>query len=1159
MSYRDSPLNSLLSNNTFNLYSQTISTTALEYTKLPTTNWFLIYSPTTAEIVNILVRTPDNKLIQLLDNAGSFSSNANNYDISGMPRVVAYLEGSNYKIFVKSVVDTTIEPVYTDVSQSLVDYGSGSYPTGYTSSTDYDTLDTAGFSTSDRFYLYNTSESLSSSTGALIVAGGVGVGSVYTGTGGITTSNNTGGFSHIYTDSNGYLNMASSSNGMIITSSNLQFKVQRTDDLNITTLSNAPTYCAGAISSLAKIGCKDGLYVNPTGTSSAYGAMTYSSGQTSTEISTMNGGLTVRSPPNYAMFLNGKQTNATFTKSTYGGVATTSGSVAVDTGYLWLNQSGASSSSVRYNTGALVDNGLTGSVSFYFKTNSNYSYPPTNSVNIMYLYGSSVNADIIKLYHMTTGYLKLQCMDITRTELFDVNLDVFSPIADTPYFISVDWDLTNGSTKVFVNGTQLGATITAVGVRDSGRYISMVCPQTAAYGISFLRVYNDLTYTSTYTPPVITNYNLVDFPYDGGVKIYNNTNNTAVCELTSGEDGALIVNGTEVFGYFDPSTIITFSNTSQSTSTDTGGIIISGGLGIAKDLYVGGISHLANLNIETATIYNSLGGNDGTLTNDGNGYLLLSSQNGSKIKTITYYQWYAGLTASVNADYSAVGSSLTATTAGDVAIDSGMLMIGTTASSSVYWANAAGVDGLTTGCINLKYMPLYNSTPADTVSIIQFVNSSGNVNKLQLYHLASGSLKFQLYDSVGSSIGDITFGTWNPTSGTLYELEINWANNDTKLFIDGAQYGATNTTFDWSARTGVPTRIRSAIGSTGGSQYKIGQVQIFTTPQHTSAYTPFLPFGDIAVFSASGVNITNTTNSTNITTGSLTIAGGLGVAKDIFINGVMNELNTTNATSASTGSVILSGGLGIAKDLYISGVIKELNTTQSTSTDTGALIVSGGLGVAKDLFVQSNINIKNGTYTFNSNLDASGKLTLSNTNREIYINDLCNDLQMLQGVKTAAGTAQMADFYSIDSVQIQQLEFQKAAQNYIYFNSQVPHTWKAESTVYPHLHIATTTNMGTDTANFRITWEIKDINAVYTGVVATSTAYNDTIEVTGKEALKHCVVGFASHALTGVVGPSPIIVGKLERENSGTFAGSIFLIGFDFHIIHDKLAGDDFI
>jgi hypothetical protein len=977
MSYRDSPLSSLFSTNTFNIYSQIVSTTEVDFTEIANSNWFLIYSPATTEIVNVIVRTANNKIIQLLDNAGAFSSNANNYSITGMPRLLAYLDGGVYRIFVKAESGARIEPLYTETTQSLVDYGTGEYPTGYDENATYDTLDTAGYSTSDRFLLFNTTEAVSSSTGALIVSGGIGAGSVHTGNDGITTSHTSGGFSRIYTDSKGYLNFSSSSNAMIITSSNLQFKVQRTDDLNISTLSNAPVYSAGAISSLAKIGCRDGLYVNPTSASTAYSALTYNSGETTTEISTLNGGITMRNPPNYAMFLNGKTINATFTKSTYGGVCTTSGNVALTSGYIWLNESANVNSSIRYNSGSLVDSGLTGSVSFYMKTDVNYSNPPTNTVTLAHLYGSSANADIIKLYHFTSGYLKLQCTDVTRAVLFDVNLATFSPIAGTEYFISIDWDLTNGSTKVFINGTQFGSTITAVGARDRGRYISVACPSTASFGITFFRIFNDLTYTSPYTPPTKTNYNLVEFPYDGGIKIHNSINNSGICELTSGTDGTLFVNGSEVFGYFDPSTIINFTNTENSVSTSTGAITISGGIGIGKDLYVGGTSYIPTSRIETATIYNSISGNDGTITNDGNGYLLISSQNGSKIKTTTYYKWYAGLSSSVNADYTAYGTSLSGTTSGDAVIDSGMLLIGTTASSSVYWANIAGIDGGNTGCINFQYMPLYTSTPADTITIIQFVNSSGNVNKLQLYHLASGSLKFQIYDASGASIGDITWGSWTPTNGQLYELEINWKNNETRMFIDGVQYGATNTSHDWSTRTGVPTRIRTAIGSTGGSQYKIGKIQIYNEPQHTLNYTPFLPFGDIAVFSGSGITIPNTTNSSSVSTGSLVLSGGIGIAKDLYVGGTAKITGETTLT----GATVLNGSLTMGTNnitsvgsISLSGSLITTNTTSSTSTSTGALQVAGGVGIGGNLNVGGTLSV--GTYVSDATASINGYITI---------------------------------------------------------------------------------------------------------------------------------------------------------------------------------------
>lgn len=72
---------------------------------------------------------------------------------------------------------------------------------------------------------------------------------------------------------------------------------------------------------------------------------------------------------------------------------------------------------------------------------------------------------------------------------------------------------------------------------------------------------------------------------------------------------------------------------------------------------------------------------------------------------------------------------------------------------------------------------------------------------------------------------------------------------------------------------------------------------------------------------------------------------------------------TTQSTSVATGAFVDDGGAGIAKNLYVGGLINvagQINgaaTTDSTVSTTGAIITAGGLGVAKAMFVGGLANI----------------------------------------------------------------------------------------------------------------------------------------------------------------------------------------------------------
>lgn len=111
----------------------------------------------------------------------------------------------------------------------------------------------------------------------------------------------------------------------------------------------------------------------------------------------------------------------------------------------------------------------------------------------------------------------------------------------------------------------------------------------------------------------------------------------------------------------------------------------------------------------------------------------------------------------------------------------------------------------------------------------------------------------------------------------------------------------------------------------------------------------------------STATLLGTTESTSISTGAVVASGGVGVAKNLYVGGIVDISSTTQSTSTSTGALIADGGAGIAKNAYIGGNTVISDTTESTSTTTGSLRTSGGAGVAKSLFVGGIVDIANTT------------------------------------------------------------------------------------------------------------------------------------------------------------------------------------------------------
>ena len=146
---------------------------------------------------------------------------------------------------------------------------------------------------------------------------------------------------------------------------------------------------------------------------------------------------------------------------------------------------------------------------------------------------------------------------------------------------------------------------------------------------------------------------------------------------------------------------------------------------------------------------------------------------------------------------------------------------------------------------------------------------------------------------------------------------------------------------------------------------------VITNSTISSASVSTLTSTSANITSASIPTLSSTTS--NITTLTCTTAN--------ITNATATNLSSTNAsfyscaitsvidaTSTTSGALQVAGGMGIAKSIYMgtSGTLTVSNVTDSTSRITGALLVSGGLGVAKTICA-TDFKIKGDVSYTNSN------------------------------------------------------------------------------------------------------------------------------------------------------------------------------------------------
>ena len=180
-----------------------------------------------------------------------------------------------------------------------------------------------------------------------------------------------------------------------------------------------------------------------------------------------------------------------------------------------------------------------------------------------------------------------------------------------------------------------------------------------------------------------------------------------------------------------------------------------------------------------------------------------------------------------------------------------------------------------------------------------------------------------------------------------------------------------------------------------------------------------------AKFKAGNVTIAGNAQSTSSSTGSLILSGvaGAGIGGNINVDGQRSvftgnmTINGTNvSTSSTTGAVIINtGGMGIGGNInvggqqnVISGNILLSGTNVSTSSTTGALVVTNGVGIG------GNLNI-NGGY---ANLTlASSRIVADFTNatiasRAMFQTSTVNSPTLVGAIPSGTGTSSGFNAYN---------------------------------------------------------------------------------------------------------------------------------------------------
>lgn len=202
----------------------------------------------------------------------------------------------------------------------------------------------------------------------------------------------------------------------------------------------------------------------------------------------------------------------------------------------------------------------------------------------------------------------------------------------------------------------------------------------------------------------------------------------------------------------------------------------------------------------------------------------------------------ANYTSSINGNWG--GGSLTASGTGTVS--GGKLDLTGDTVKYVDYAALANANSLQTGCIKFKITPNYNVGPVSDNYLFTIFKAAGDYkNAIFIRHTTGdsfgGALILTMYNSSRVAIiNEKNFGAWKTTLGTEYEMELNWdiTTGATRLFINGVQIGTTAT--ETGVRNTDFSYFRIGCNNPGNSNanFKIDDILVFSSVQHTANYTP---------------------------------------------------------------------------------------------------------------------------------------------------------------------------------------------------------------------------------------------------------------------------------------------------------------------------------
>jgi hypothetical protein len=370
--------------------------------------------------------------------------------------------------------------------------------------------------------------------------------------------------------------------------------------------------------------------------------------------------------------------------------------------------------------------------------------------------------------------------------------------------------------------------------------------------------------------------------------------------------------------------IVQMPGTTDSTTTTTGTLQVAGGVGIAKKLYVGSdlsvagqklllthgnpyvsmhSTHTAPGNRYFTGLYNNASGGELRLHADGEAMALYVSNSASYPFRIYSSSWN-GTSYDITERFKVDGSNGTATISGNLTVT------GTTVSHSV-------TGSATHNIIGTQYITTNLTCGAGYTAGITFNTGAAGAGQRWIIFKdesaesganAGSNFMIRNYSDAGAyistpltitrSTGAVSLTGNLSVSKASAAMQLNSTSGDAQFFIDrtGAGYGTV------VIRSG--TSNRWTLGTLGGTETGSDASTNFLIGRHSDAGT-YLGAALTITRSTGDIVLASTTDSSSSTTGAIKTAGGMGIAKKLYVGTDLNVAGTIESSDVRAISQVM--------------------------------------------------------------------------------------------------------------------------------------------------------------------------------------------------------------------------------------------------------------